>query len=1489
MPPDDLPEFDPSKPSQAYTAPLPEFDPNKPSQPAALPQRGVFQRAGEEAQQTFESGLEAAKGLVRPLPKVEGEGPVGRAWRSAKTAAAGVMSPLTMTVGPVASAAESVLASGLGALTFADPAKQKLVTPGSEEAYEAARPYAGAALQAIRPATGPRVGPELPPLSRVERGAAEELERHATDLPKVQQRLAETEELVPGSAPTTFQASGDPGLGQLERTSRLRPESTAAFVERGAEQNAARIRALEGVEPGGAPADAASHLREAMRVEHAQAEQAVVAAQQRAWEASQRPGGTYDPTTYGNVFRQELQQAEAAARENERALWRKVDPNGMLRVNPQPMQELERGIYGPGNMTEAGTASLTPAETQISNLIQNYAPQGIPFRELTDLRSLTSSALRNELVNAGQTPAYARLSRLRQGIEDALERSVSVPVESGAEVNVGNLAAQRVREASAATAQRAQTFRPLRDVTRREGVAGPYRLGESQVAGRIVQPGAKGYDSVSNYLRAVGNERGLPDVQDAIAASMRREAIGADGVVSPRKLEGWMRRHQDALRAIDERDGGAFSQTLREAGGAQTALETAQAKQAEVAARYAKDELGKLIGTTDDAEVANIIGGMFGKADSVARVRDLMGKLTTPAAQAGARRAVLDYIQQRFLGTQQLGEDAILRGGRFVEFIRNNAAALRQALSLDQFNQLQGIAKDLLRTSQSATGKAIPGGSDTAQNMAGLLQRGFGTIGKAAIDTVMGHLPGGAFIVRGAEAGFGARAARRQARVQGLVDEAMLNPRTAQDLLRRSAAAKAGKPTPAFKRSRTGAALETGALSERERPKAKSRIPRQTGGYVPLAGLSGARPAGAEAPTQARELRTRPSQTLSHARAPRFQEGGEVSQYDTALKPGEEAAFQVWKKKYAPQDSGADYDLRGAWKAGLKPDPRSGHWPDTYKKPNHPTFSDQSQYAKDRPDLAGRWEGETYIPPGRQEGGDVGDPADAPRAQEPSEAQQAQDAAEAVAARVRQRYPVREPDPRALAASQGKVTWEQFLPSQERARAAAAALQRGEDYDPRDVFLGSIGLVGSPVAGLTREAATLGAGAVRRGAPAMFSPEGLAKQGPAYTKAMEEIMAEIRAGPKGAGPMDLSARPPMEVPQQPLPRYDPPRGVSARLTEAMANPEIERGIAESMEHGRLLGAHEWYDTSAIRNAFMEELGPAEGQKAFSRYMDMVAATSPRSDVPTNVRNASYYYMLDAQGRPLAPVNPYPYGHIAAKTMHRPAIEALRNVPHELSAGAPGVLGPSTAWDVFRNPKPASFSHNLQGNFTPVTVDTHAFRNIAMRTNDPRFLETSISQVYKPGKDPSADSLVQRYGEVRQRGDKTIATFRPQQLYKQGRLTLEDAPPLFWANQPNPNEYGAAERYYTDIAARLGLTPAAGQAAAWSGAGELTGLGSSPTHTFPQLMNERILFTARMRGENPNDTLRDFIRGRKPLLGLAGAAAVPYALEGEQRARGGLVA
>ncbi len=70
--------------------------------------------------------------------------------------------------------------------------------------------------------------------------------------------------------------------------------------------------------------------------------------------------------------------------------------------------------------------------------------------------------------------------------------------------------------------------------------------------------------------------------------------------------------------------------------------------------------------------------------------------------------------------------------------------------------------------------------------------------------------------------------------------------------------------------------------------------------------------------------------------------------------PSLDADYQNWVKSnhLTPTD---DYDLRGAYDAGTQPDQR-GHLPDTFKLPNHITFSDESQFNGKDGNEGGHWE-----------------------------------------------------------------------------------------------------------------------------------------------------------------------------------------------------------------------------------------------------------------------------------------------------------------------------------------------------------------------------------------------------------------------------------------------------------------------------------------------------------------------------------------------------
>lgn len=90
--------------------------------------------------------------------------------------------------------------------------------------------------------------------------------------------------------------------------------------------------------------------------------------------------------------------------------------------------------------------------------------------------------------------------------------------------------------------------------------------------------------------------------------------------------------------------------------------------------------------------------------------------------------------------------------------------------------------------------------------------------------------------------------------------------------------------------------------------------------------------------------------------------GGQTAKrkYTTTLTVNEEKQFQDWYSKVAkhkklnpnPDADGQDYDYRGYWKnedrddiLGSNP---NAHFPDKYKQPTHPTFSNESIYSNDK-------------------------------------------------------------------------------------------------------------------------------------------------------------------------------------------------------------------------------------------------------------------------------------------------------------------------------------------------------------------------------------------------------------------------------------------------------------------------------------------------------------------------------------------------------------
>ena len=107
-----------------------------------------------------------------------------------------------------------------------------------------------------------------------------------------------------------------------------------------------------------------------------------------------------------------------------------------------------------------------------------------------------------------------------------------------------------------------------------------------------------------------------------------------------------------------------------------------------------------------------------------------------------------------------------------------------------------------------------------------------------------------------------------------------------------------------------------------------------------------------------------------------------ITNFNTSLSPKDEAAFQQWIKAQS-EASGRDmykdlvnYDMRGAFKdiiSGKSSQDERGHFPDDYKKPNHPTFSDERIYHNTKdPKTGEKYIGGTW---GQEDGKDTYTPS----------------------------------------------------------------------------------------------------------------------------------------------------------------------------------------------------------------------------------------------------------------------------------------------------------------------------------------------------------------------------------------------------------------------------------------------------------------------------------------------------------------------------------
>lgn len=264
-------------------------------------------------------------------------------------------------------------------------------------------------------------------------------------------------EIVPGSQPTSFQLTGDAGLGELERETETK--NSGLFTTRIAEQNAARIKSLQDLQQGGDPnvvaavlrsqfddldATTQAHVDSLMKnaeIARTNLEASNVAQTGRltskAQGAAQNIGGMATPDEYGGMLRQANTEADDAAAKRESGLWTAIDPNGDLTGNMIVSKTAGNEITGAMPKT---AKPLSGEENAIFDTVKAL-PDLAPVQDLIALRSRVSSEMRLQNSPQGDAQSLRRLTQLRGAIQDNLNNTISEKIANEAgNVSRGTLA-----------------------------------------------------------------------------------------------------------------------------------------------------------------------------------------------------------------------------------------------------------------------------------------------------------------------------------------------------------------------------------------------------------------------------------------------------------------------------------------------------------------------------------------------------------------------------------------------------------------------------------------------------------------------------------------------------------------------------------------------------------------------------------------------------------------------------------------------------------------------------------------------------------------------------------------------------------------------------------------------------------------------------------------------------------------------------------------
>lgn len=287
------------------------------------------------------------------------------------------------------------------------------------------------AIEGVARAGVEHMRPVISTEGNVKTMAAERLASAASDPAAAAAALENAPTYVPGSRPTSAQASRDTGLATLERAlARGDPKFKERLIARIEENNEAQIGFLDSIAEGD-PAGAAQFFRDRMAALEAEGER-LYAMSEKAANGEYKGLGEMPAGEVGDWARSAISDEFKRRNTEINILWRAIDPDGTMNVATEPLVEASAKVYGA--MSPEEMMSLSGPEKAIADIIGSYSGP-IPFSRFKDLRSEITRAMREAKSFASPNDrAYGRLSRLRDAVEASVQQSVTGRFAENAEL-----------------------------------------------------------------------------------------------------------------------------------------------------------------------------------------------------------------------------------------------------------------------------------------------------------------------------------------------------------------------------------------------------------------------------------------------------------------------------------------------------------------------------------------------------------------------------------------------------------------------------------------------------------------------------------------------------------------------------------------------------------------------------------------------------------------------------------------------------------------------------------------------------------------------------------------------------------------------------------------------------------------------------------------------------------------------------------------------